>query len=93
MFIGDLVILAMSKEEQKELESHVTERLLETRGSLTGQDPFRIQERVSAAVVESLKSNLQPLVEDLVRGANNKDVPRSEVPGSSGGRCTFPHLG
>ena len=61
----------MSEEEQKELESRVMELLLETLGSSTGQDPLRIQEQVSAAVAESLKSKLQPLVE----GANNKDVP------------------
>ena len=57
----------MSKEGEKELESRVTERLLETLGSSTGQDPLRIQRWVSAAVAELLKSKLQPLVKDIVQ--------------------------
>ena len=84
------------KEKEKELESQIAaaaERLVQNLGASSQQDPLRIQERVSAAITDAVNSKLQPLVEDMVRSAQQKDNPPSGAPGTSGGRCAFPQLG
>ena len=84
------------KEKDKELKSQIAsaaERLVQTLGASSQQDPLWIQERVSAAVTDAVNSKLQPLVEDMVHSAQRKDNPLTGAPGTSGGRCAFPHMG
>ena len=84
------------KEKDKELESQIAstaKRLVQTLGASSQQDSLWIQERVSAAVTDTVNSKLQPLVEDMVRSAQLKDNPPTGAPGTSGGRCAFPHMG
>lgn len=88
--------MSNDKQSDEELECRITsaaERLLQTMSASTQQDPFQIQERVTEAITDVVNNKLQPLVADMICLAQRKEDTQTDTPGTSKGRCAFPHLG
>ena len=88
--------MSNNKQSDEELECRITsvaERLLQTMSASTQQDPFQIQKRVFEAITEAVNNKLQPLVADMIRSVQRKKDTQTDMPGTSKGRCAFPHLG
>lgn len=88
--------MSNDKEKDEELESRITsaiKQLLQTMSASTQRDPFRIQEWVSEAKTDAENNKLQLLMMDMIHSAQwIGDLP-TDMLGTSGGRCAFPHLG
>ena len=88
--------MSNDKQSDEVLERRITSAakwLLQTMSASTQQDPFRMQERVSEAITDAVNNKLQLLVADMIRSAQRKEDMQTDTPGTSKGRCAFPHLG